>query len=175
MQVETLDDNVQIAPTSSNDQEIQITIETTRIKVNQIFNSYNDFEQAFNAMKQETIQLFTNTKSDLIDHNQNNPQQRTFQCKKYADAVNAKSKSTGKRPNQGFYGCLCPAKVKIVKVNTGRNKGKYVLKEVNLTHNHHVTKVDYDFHSENHKLDTEDKDAALNMLETGSKPAKVYF
>jgi hypothetical protein len=95
-----------------------------------------------------------------------------FACIHHQTEKEIKTKSTGDRPTQRYLAKGCKANYKIVLSNQGKTKGQYVIKTWENVHNHQCTEEDFKLNAKNRKLNEEEINEAMLML---NNKVKVKF
>lgn len=167
-----------------------------RIISHQIFESYEQFLIEFKKYCQETFQLFSIERSKKLDEEDDeddltveeesdnddffqnecdkkvkNYKHVVFRCIRHKKTI--KSKGSKKRNNLQYNSCNCKAYLRLNWQIAGKDKGKYKITKMSCEHNHEVTKESFLFHPRNRKVPESFVTVAKDMLDLGSKAAKV--
>lgn len=82
-------------------------------------------------------------------------------------------RSTGKRPNQHYFACGCPAKI-IVAIDRTAEEGIVLrVNSVEIGHNHELSAKRYAFYPKIRRLSTGERDDAKKLLRLRVKPSDV--
>ncbi len=165
----------------SNSIEVVIpkTIET-KIKLGHVFQSYEEFIEAFEKYKQETYQVFATSHSTKKSVNGKNKSHKPglatvlYQCK-YAKCVeNCKSKVTGQRNLQHYSGTGCTAQIRINNiVEKATYTDKFKITKFDKNHNHVLDPNAFLFDTQYRILGKDDQKFAHELLSIHAQPADV--
>jgi hypothetical protein len=147
------------------------------LKTGQTFKSFEEFYDLANEYWTQTYQILTKVKAEyIITKDPSSGYKRVeFACIHHQKEKDIKTKSNGVRPTQRYLAKGCQVYYKIILSNQGKTKGLYVIKNWEAIHNHECTEEDFKLNSKNRKLNEEEVNEAILMINNKVKVMKIFI
>ena len=151
---------------SNTAKDLDVLENKKKVCKNQVFDSYEAFDQYISEYFRENYWVMTRVKADKEKNDDSFRFVRVQYCCHRHEKVKSNSKS--ERPYQKYYANDCKCQIYMRYKKSGPYKNKYVITDLNLHHNHEedLNKEFYDFHPKNRKLDDKQLEEVKNMLKT---------
>ena len=104
---ENIVDNAEEQVVSSSE-DVLVRIETSKMKLGDTFDQFEQFQKVFDEMSKETFQMWTERNTRYQDKEKTVPNFKKFVCVHHGNPDKIQSKGNNIRTNQRFNAKACP-------------------------------------------------------------------